>query len=70
MKQKSILDQIIEALQVEELVLQKQLAFFTGQLQYNQKLQANYTQLQQKISNISKEDSSNQPKRKSRGKNG
>jgi len=64
MKQKSILDQIIEALQVEELVLQKQLAFFTGQLQYNQKLQANYTQLQQKISNISKEDSSKQSKKK------
>jgi len=69
MEQKSILDQIIEALKAEEFVLQKQLAFFTGQLQYNQKMQANYIQLQQKISNIPKEDSSNQPKRKSRSKN-
>lgn len=68
MEQKNILDQIIKTLQAEEFALQKQLAFFTGQLQYNQKMQANYVQLQQKVSNISKEDSSNQPKGKSRNK--
>lgn len=68
MGQKNILDQIIKTLQAEEFALQKQLAFFTGQLQYNQKMQANYIQLQQKVSNIPKEDFSNQLKGKSRGK--
>lgn len=68
MEQKSILDQIIKTLQVEEFTLQKQLAFFTGQLQYNQKMQANYVQLQQEISDISKEDSSKQSKGKSHNK--
>lgn len=58
MEQKSILDQIIKTLQVEEFTLQKQLAFFTGQLQYNQKLQELYKSLQQQqINEPSEKDS-------------
>ena len=65
MEQKNILDQIIQTLQAEELVLQKQLAFFTGQLQYNQKMQANYVQLQQQQVNEPPEKDSLSSKGKS-----
>jgi len=66
MEQENVLSQIIEGLKAEEVALQKQLAFFNGQLQYNQKLQVSCKKFQQHMNETSKKDSSNPSKRKSR----